>query len=100
MTRDHLEIMLKVKEAIMIKKRKHKLTLDRPVTYRIKIAGELDDTWLDWAGDMRLAVESDDDGLPVTFLTGTLDQAALLGLLRRLYSLGLPLISVICLEVV
>ena len=47
-----------------------------------------------------LDADSDDDGLPVTFLTGTLDQAALLGLLRRLYSLGLPLISVICLEVV
>ena len=34
------------------------------------------------------------DGQPVTILTGTIDQAALHGLLRRLYSLGLPLISV------
>ncbi len=32
-------------------------------------------------------------------ITGSFDQAALQGLLRRLYSLGLPLISVICLEV-
>ncbi|MEJ2598588.1 MAG: hypothetical protein P8Z00_09660 [Anaerolineales bacterium] len=82
----------------MIKKGKHNLTLDRPATYQIKVAGELDDTWPDWAGDMRRAVKSDGDGLPVTILTGTLDQAALLGLLRRLYSLGLPLISVIYLE--
>ena len=78
----------------MKKKRKHKLTLDRPATYQIKVAGRLDDTWPDWAGEMTAAVESDNDGLPVTILTGALDQAALLGLLRRLYSLGLPLISV------
>jgi hypothetical protein len=31
-------------------------------------------------------------------LTGTIDQAALQGLLRRLYSLGLPLISANCVE--
>lgn len=43
--------------------------------------------------------DSDDDGLPVTTLTVTVDQAALQGLLRRLYNLGLPLISVNCLEV-
>ena len=35
------------------------------------------------------------DGAPVSTLTGKVDQAALHGLLRRLYSLGLPLISVI-----
>ena len=34
------------------------------------------------------------DGRPVTTLMGTLDQAALQGLLRRLYSLGILLISV------
>jgi hypothetical protein len=39
------------------------------------------------------------DGPPVTTLTGTVaDQAALQGLLRRLYSLGLPLISAHCIE--
>ena len=31
---------------------------------------------------------------PVTTLTSTVDQAGLQGLLRRLYALGLPLISV------
>ena len=33
-------------------------------------------------------------------LIGTFDQAALQGLLRRLHSLGLPLISVICVDFV
>jgi hypothetical protein len=35
---------------------------------------------------------------PVTILVVTLDQAALQGLLRKLYSLGLPLISVVWVE--
>jgi len=43
---------------------------------------------------MTITVGSDDDGLPISTLIGTVDQAALHGLLRRLYSLGLPLISV------
>jgi hypothetical protein len=45
---------------------------------------------------MTITVESEGDGPPVTILTGIVDQAALQGLLRRLYSLGLPLISAIC----
>ena len=47
---------------------------------------------------MTITVESEGDGLPVTTLTGTVDQAALHSMLRRLYSLGLPLLSVICVE--
>jgi len=47
---------------------------------------------------MTITVECEGDGLPVTILTGNVDQAALQGLLRRLYSLGLPLISVICVD--
>ena len=83
----------------MMKKEKRKLTLDRPATYQIKVPGHLDESWSDWNGGMTVTVESDDDGLPVTTLIGALDQAALQGILRRLYSLGLPLISVICLNV-
>jgi hypothetical protein len=73
---------------------KQKPTLDRPATYQIKVPGHLNESWSEWAGGMTVTVESDRDGLPVTTLAGTLDQAALHGLLRRLYSLGLPLISV------
>jgi len=62
------------------------------------VPGEPDTSWSGWAGDMTVTVESDDEGLPVSTLTGTVDQAALQGLLRRLYSLGLPLISVIYVE--
>ena len=76
----------------MIRKGKQKLTLDRPATYQIQVLGHMDKSWSDWVGGMTIAIEGDD--LPVTTLTGTVDQAALHGLLRRLYSLGLPLISV------
>jgi hypothetical protein len=48
---------------------------------------------------MIIRVGSDEDSLPVSTLIGTFDQAALQGLLHRLYSLGLPLISVIWVEV-
>jgi hypothetical protein len=77
---------------------RQKLTLDRPATYQIQVPGELDESWTDWDGKMTMTVESEVDGPPVTTLTGTVDQAALHSLLRRLYSLGLPLISVICVE--
>jgi hypothetical protein len=81
-----------------MKKVKRKLTLDQPATYQIKVPGHLDETWTEWDGRMTVTVESENDGQPVTTLTGPVDQAALQGLLRRLYSLGLPLISVICID--
>jgi hypothetical protein len=73
-------------------------TLDRPAVYEIRVPGELDASWADWLGGMTITVESEGEGRPVTTLTGTLDQAALHSLLRRLYSLGLPLISTTCVE--
>jgi hypothetical protein len=82
----------------MMQESGRKLSLDRPATYQIKVPGHLDESWSDWIGGMTITTESEGDGLPVTTLTGALDQAALQGLLRRLYSLGLPLVSVICLE--
>lgn len=75
-----------------------KLSLDRPAAYQIMVQGYLDESWWDWVGGLTITVESKGDRSPVTTLAGTLDQAALQGLLRRLYSLGVPLISVSCLE--
>ena len=78
----------------MMKAVRQKLTLDQPATYQIKVPGHLDESWSEWAGGMTITVENGDDGPPTTTLTGVVDQAALQSLLRRLYSLGLPLISV------
>jgi hypothetical protein len=75
-----------------------KPTRDRASAYQIKVPVALDEHWSEWVCGLTIEVEIDDDGQPVTILTGTFDQAALQGLLRRLYSLGIPLISVNCLE--
>ncbi|MEJ2737907.1 MAG: hypothetical protein P8189_30860 [Anaerolineae bacterium] len=82
----------------MMKQVRQRPTLDRPATYQIRVPGELDESWSDWIGSLTIAVEGEDEGPPVTTLTGPLDQAALHSVLRRLYSLGLPLISVIYVE--
>ena len=77
-----------------MKETHQKLTLDRSVTYQIKVPGHLDESWSDWDGRMNVTMAIADDDQPVTTLTGAVDQAALQGVLRRLYALGLPLISV------
>ena len=79
---------------------KSKLTLHQPATYQIIVPGALDALWVDDASSLCLTVEEGSDGQPISILTGPMDQAMLQGLLRRLYGLGLPLISVICVEFV
>jgi hypothetical protein len=74
---------------------KQKLTLHQPATYQIRVPGHLDESWSEWAGGMTITLEGEEDGPPTTTLTGLVaDQAALQSLLRRLYALGLPLMSV------
>jgi hypothetical protein len=71
-----------------------KLSLDRPVVYQIKVPGKIDERWLNVNIGMAIEITSDKNGTPTSSLTCTLDQAALQGLLRRLYSSGIPIISV------
>ena len=73
-----------------------KFTLDQPINYQIKIAGRPSENWSDWINEMDIQIETDASGFATTTLTRTMDQAALLGLLRQLYYLGFPLISVNC----
>jgi hypothetical protein len=69
--------------------------LDRPARYEIKVPGRLQEHWSEWLEGMTVEVMSGDQVPTVTTLTGELpDQAALQGLLDRLYSMGLSLISV------
>ena len=74
-----------------------RLSIYQPAKYQIKVLGHPGESWSDWTGELAVALK-DDEALPVTILSGCVDQAALLGLLRRFYSLGMPLISVICLD--
>jgi hypothetical protein len=74
---------------------RHNLTLDQPVRYQITVPGHLDAHWAAWGAEMTMTLGSAANGSPITTLTGTFaDQAALHGMLRRLYALGVPLISV------
>ena len=71
-----------------------KFTLDQFIPYQIKIAGQMSENWLDWEEMLDIRSETDPSGFVTTTLSGSFDQAALIGLLRRLYSVGYPLISV------
>jgi len=75
-----------------------KLSLDKLAIYQIKVPGELDVGWLDLANTLEISIERQDQDYPISSLVGTFDQARLHSLLRRLYSMGLPLISVTCLD--
>lgn len=71
-----------------------KLTLGCSAAYRIEVQGYLDEHWSDWFDDMVIVPRVDAAGTSTTSLTGTvIDQAALHGLLRKLYDLGLPLLT-------
>ena len=68
---------------------------DGPMTYQIQIQGKLDESWSDWFRDMTVAFECADDGSPITTLTGPVaDQAALRGILNRIWDLHLTVLSV------
>jgi hypothetical protein len=72
---------------------------DRPVTYQIRVEGRLDDQWSEWFGGMTISCQAEGDDPPVTTLTGAVaDQGALLGILIKVASMNLTLISVTRLE--
>ncbi len=63
-------------------------------SYQIIIQEELDEHWSDWFGEMEMTVQTGKKGLPVTVLTGHVDQAALNGILNRLWDLNLTVLLV------
>ena len=66
-----------------------------PQRYRIRIQGNLDPRWSEWLADMSIASERNESGASAVVLTGFLgDQAALRGVLNRLWDLNLAVISV------
>ncbi len=72
-----------------------KFKLDTPATYRIRVQGSIDSAWLDMLGGMRILTDSTPGKETVTTLVGYLvDQAALCGVLKALYDLRIPLLSV------
>jgi hypothetical protein len=63
--------------------------------YEIRLKGHLDTRWAAWFDGLSLSLESDG----TTIIQGPVaDQAALHGLLQKVRDIGLPLVSVICIE--
>jgi hypothetical protein len=58
--------------------------------YRIRVKGQLDPSWSDWLGGFTILPQGDDS----TLLVGPIvDQAALQGILNKLYGMNLNLLS-------
>jgi hypothetical protein len=66
-------------------------THDEPTLYEIRLKGLLADRWAGWFGDVAIGLEEDGTTRLTCFVV---DQAALYGLLKKVRSLGMPLLSV------
>lgn len=69
---------------------------DCKTVYQIKVQGKLDQRWTDWFNGLEVAGEGENQD--ITSLTGPVDQAALRGILNRIWDLNLTLISVAPIE--
>jgi hypothetical protein len=68
--------------------------MTKPWTYEIQVQGRIGERWAHWFDGMQVTTQGEAQNATTT-LTGTVaDQAALLGLLQKLYTLGLPLLLV------
>jgi hypothetical protein len=71
------------------------ISLNSQNSYEIKIHGQLDDSWLGWFGEAKVHTKILDNNSQVTtFSNVIMDQAGLVGLIRRLHGLGIVLISI------
>ena len=63
--------------------------------YQIRIKGHLGREWTDWFEGLTITALDNGE----TLLTGpVIDQAALFGVLRKVANLGIPLVSVVCIQ--
>ena len=68
---------------------------DGPPIYQIRVKGHLGARWDHWFEPMTIVPQPNGDSL----LAGpVVDQAALHGVLKRIRDLGLPLLSIECIE--
>jgi len=73
----------------------HKISMHEPAVFRIRIQGELDESWFEYFGAKTVTVETSKAGnVETIIISEPMDQGALVGLVNRLNTLGIPLISV------
>ena len=72
------------------------ISLNSQNSYEIKVYGQPDESWLGWFGEAKVHVETlaDNDQM-TTFSHVILDQAGLVGLIRRLHGHGIILIAIV-----
>ena len=71
-----------------------RIALDEPAVHQVQLQGVISQHWLNYFDDMNISVEGE-DGTAITTLTGQIvDQAALQGMLQKIYTLGLVLLKV------
>jgi hypothetical protein len=67
--------------------------------YEITVKGTLDPGWSDWFTGMAITVGALGEEPPLTVLAGDVgDQAALRGMLNKLWDLNLTLVSFTCID--
>ena len=66
--------------------------------YQVQIEGWIGERWIQWFDNTTICTEQTANELPVTTLTGTFDQAALRGLLSKVWDLNLTVLSVTRIE--
>ena len=80
---------------VMSTKSKSKADSNQPLVYQIRLQGHLGCQWAEWFDGLTITLADNGQSL----LTGpVVDQAALYGLLKKVRDVGLPLLSVICVE--
>lgn len=68
---------------------------DQPMICHIRIEGHLGPHWSDWFEGLTITALDNGE----TLLTGpVIDQAALFGVLRKVSNLGMPVVSVVCMQ--
>lgn len=71
----------------------------KPACYRVEIEGKIRQNWSDWLNGMEISTRKGCNGSQITVLVGKVtDQAALRGILCRLWDLNLTIVSVCRLE--
>jgi len=71
------------------------ISLNSQNNYEIKVYGQLDDSCLGWFGEAQVHVENlVDNSQMTTFSNVVMDQAGLVGLIRRLHGHGIVLMSI------
>ena len=70
-------------------------TSPETLVYEIRVKGHLNEQWHSWLDGMTIELEADGISRIYGYVA---DQAALHGLLRKVRDLGLPLLSVSCIN--